>query len=444
MTLAGTHVVVVGLGASGLAAARLAAAGGASVTVTDHRPAEALPVDALPAGTTTAFGGHPISVLETADQLVLSPGVPTDLTLVREARKRAIAVRSEIEFAWRHRTDAPLAAVTGSNGKSTVTTLIAHMLRTAGIPAVAGGNLGPPASDLVLDPSWAAWVLEVSSFQSEILTDLRPRVGVFLNVSQDHLERHPGMEHYARAKARLFAFQQPGDTAVFNRDDARVARTRTDAAIRWFSLETGADASLDGERLLLGSDTLLSVDEMPLSGRHNVANALASALAARAMGAGIEPIRESLRTFTGLPHRHALVCEADGIRWIDDSKATNVGAAIAALSGYAPRSVHLILGGLSKGQDLSQLVEPVRRFAAAVYLIGRDAPAFSQALENHEVPILDCGTLERAVEQARQQAVRGETVLLAPACASFDQFIGYGERGDAFGRLATRGAQPCR
>jgi len=441
-----SYVVIIGLGASGLAAARLAAADGAQVLITDHRSAHVIQetVDALPPGTLTKLGGHPLIVLDNADLIILSPGVPADLPLVLEARRRGLLVLSEVEFAWRHRARAPLAAVTGSNGKSTVTTLVAQMMQTAGMATVAGGNLGPPASELILDDHWQSWVLEISSFQSETLAELRPRVGVFLNLSQDHLERHPDMAQYAAAKGRLFAKQEPSDTAILNADDHLVAATITAARKRFFSISAEADASLVDDRLQIGGETLIESGELQLSGRHNIANALAASLAAQEMGVSPEAIRETLRTFTGLPHRHRVVHSAEGVVWIDDSKATNVGATIAALGGYPPRSVHLILGGLGKSQDFSLLARSAGHAAAAVYLIGEDASTIAKALEGITPPVEECGTIEKAVERARHQAQPGQWVLLAPACASFDQFPNYAERGKAFEQLASEEAPSCR
>ena len=439
-----SRVVIVGLGASGLAAARLAAANGAQVTITDQRSGDAvgLIVDALPPATSKVLGGHPLSILDDADLVVLSPGVPPQSQLVLEARRRGLRVLSELEFAWEHRSEASLAAITGSNGKSTVTTLVAQMLQTAGIATVAGGNLGPPASELVLNGQWQSWVLEVSSFQSETLMGLRPHVGVFLNLSQDHLERHPNMAIYAKAKGRLFAFQQATDITILNADDSLVAGAVTDARKKFSSLNRGADADLDGESLRLLGEPLIGCGELKLSGRHNIANALAASLAAHEMGASLEAIRDTLRTFKGLPHRHRIVHEADNILWIDDSKATNVGATIAALNGYPQQSVHLILGGLGKGQDFSALVEPISRAVAMVYLIGEDAAAIAESL-GVQIQVEDCKTLEYAVESARHNARPGQWVLLAPACASFDQFEDYRERGQTFERLAANEVSSC-
>ncbi|HHQ48756.1 MAG TPA: UDP-N-acetylmuramoyl-L-alanine--D-glutamate ligase, partial [Acidobacteria bacterium] len=386
----------------------------------------------------------PAEALDGVDLLVTSPGVPAEAPLLAEARRRGIAVATEVEFAWRHRPEAPLAAVTGSNGKSTVTSLIAEMLRAQGVAVAAGGNLGPPASELVLEGGWEAWVLEISSFQAELLTAMAPRAAVLLNLSQDHLERHPDMASYLAAKLRLFAHQGADDTAVLNADDPAVAGAAVRARRRLFSLEAPADASSDGRTLFLDGEPLMEVSRLALAGRHNVANALAAALAARALGAERDAIVRALESFRGLPHRHVLVAERDGVRFVDDSKATNVGATLAALGGYRDRSVLLILGGLAKGQDFSPLVPAVRRAVRTVYLIGRDAARIEAALGG-AAPVERCGTLDVAVERARRDARRGDTVLLAPACASFDQFSGYAERGDTFAALVTgKEVAPCR
>ncbi len=438
------RILIAGLGTSGLAAARLAARDGARLAVTDVRPEEELApeIRSLEQVDATYFGGHPLTSLDGIDLVVPSPGIPADAPLLAEARRRGVPVVPEVEFAWRHRREAPLVAVTGSNGKSTVTTLIAAMLNAAGIRTAAGANLGTPASELVLEGGWEAWVLEISSFQAELMTEMAPRVAVFLNLSEDHLERHPGLEAYRDAKLQLFARQRADGIAVLNRDDPWVAGVEVPGRRRVFSLERRADAWLDGRTLRLGDEPLLDEEDLKISGRHNVANVLAAALAAAALGAGGDAIVSAARRFEGLPHRHVTVCEADGVRWVDDSKATNIGAAVAALGGYPERSVHLILGGLGKGQDFSTLVPEVRRAVRRVYLIGRDAPVIAAALGN-AAPLDMCDTLDVAVAQARKRAVRGEVVLLAPACASFDQFSGYAARGDAFARLVEEGGGSC-
>lgn len=441
----GSRVLVVGLGASGLAAARLAAADGSAVQATDRRPeAELGPALAeLPPAARTFLGGHPSACLEGVDLMVVSPGVDTTAAIVAEARARGIAVATELEFAWRHRPEAPLAAVTGSNGKSTVTVLIAEMLTASGVAVRAGGNLGPPASELVLEGGWETWVLEVSSFQAELLTALRPRVGLLLNLSQDHLERHPDMATYLAAKRRLFAFQRAGDAAVLNLDDPASVGSTVPSRRLLFSLERPAHGWLDGGRLVVHDQPLLAADRIALQGRHNLANALAAALTALELGADRAAVARTLETFEGLSHRHRRVHSQGGVQWVDDSKATNVGATLAALGGYPEGSVHLILGGLGKGQDFSPLAAVVGRTAAAVYLIGQDAERIAAALGS-AAPIELCGSLDEAVRRARAAARAGHTVLLAPACASFDQFSDYAERGDRFASLACEEVSSCR
>jgi UDP-N-acetylmuramoylalanine--D-glutamate ligase len=439
-----SRVLVVGLGRSGVAAARLAVADGAEVAVTDRRPEHELgeSLDRLPADVRVYAGGHPERSLEGIDLVVVSPGVAPEVELLARARQRGIEVVTEVEFAWRHRPDAPLAAVTGSNGKSTVTTLTAEMLRAAGMAAVAGGNLGTAASDLVVAGGWECWVLEISSFQAELLTTMAPTAAVFLNLSQDHLERHPNLESYLAAKRRLFAFQGPDDTAVLNADDPESAGTRTAAARRFFSIERQADAWLDGDRLVIDGLELTTADRLLVGGAHNLGNVLAAALAASALGADRRAIAAAAESFQGLPHRHRMVHEAGGVRFVDDSKATNIGATLAALRGYSAGSLHLILGGQAKGQDFTVLAQEVRRSVARLYVIGIDGPAIADALAG-TAPVERCETLAEAVARARTAAAAGQVVLLAPACASFDQFTGYDQRGDIFAALAREEVPAC-
>jgi len=439
------RVLVVGLGSSGAAACRLADRDGSEVWATDSREKAGLgeTMTGVPPSARLFLGGHPEGCLEAVGLVVVSPGVRADLPLLETARRRQVPVVSELEFAWLHRADAPLAAVTGSNGKSTTTVLIGEILRAAGVRAGVGGNLGTPASDLVVEGGWESWVLEVSSFQAEIFTAFRPTVAVYLNLSQDHLERHHSLEQYAAAKENLLARQTAEDTAILNADDPTVLAALTVARRRCFSLESSADGWLDGDTMVLDGEPLMTAAEVALSGRHNLANGLAACLAARALGADATAMRQALASFQGLPHRHRTVLERDGVRWVDDSKATNVGATVAALSGYPPRSVHLILGGLSKGQSFAPLTTEAQRAAVRVYLIGSDGPVIGAALGD-TVSTEACGTLDVAVARARSLASPGDTVLLAPACASFDQFSGYPERGEAFIDLVEHGVVACR
>jgi UDP-N-acetylmuramoylalanine--D-glutamate ligase len=438
------RVLVVGLGSSGVAAVRLAAADGSEVWATDLRSESELATElaALGGNVRTFLSGHPDSCLDGVGLVIASPGVPADAPLLEAARRRGIEINTEIEFAWFHRPQAELVAVTGSNGKSTVTELTARMLVEAGRSTVAGGNLGRPASQLVLDGGWESWVLEISSFQAELLTAMAPRVAIFLNLSQDHLERHPDLDTYFAAKQRLFAFQTDADTAVLNADDPMVAATRTAARKRNFSIFGPADASLDGDELLLDGEPIMRSSGMGLSGIHNVANALAAALAAAVLGAPPAAMATALSTFDGLEHRHRIVHTEEGVRWVDDSKATNVGATLAALRGYPDNSLHLILGGQAKGQDFEVLAEEVRRAVTRLYVIGEDGPAIAKTLAGRAATE-NCETLAEAVRRARRHAASGEWVLLAPACASFDQFSNYGERGDRFTDLARQEVAPC-
>jgi UDP-N-acetylmuramoylalanine--D-glutamate ligase len=437
--------LVVGLGRSGLAAARLAAADGSEVWVTDLRSESELTneLENLPSGVTPFLGGHPMGCLDGVELVVVSPGVPPTTPLLVEAQDRRIPLQSEVEFAWGHRPGARLVAVTGSNGKSTVTELVAQMLRDAGRSVAAGGNLGTAASQLVQEGGWDYWVLEVSSFQAEVLTTMRPDVAVFLNLSQDHLERHPDIDSYLAAKRNLFSFQRAEDVAVLNADDPAVAATVTAARRRMFSLDGSADACLAADKLMLGDTVLTTTQAVALSGSHNIANALAAALAAAALDVPVKAMAATLAAFEGLDHRHRTVHEENGVRWVDDSKATNVGATLAALRGYPDHSVHLILGGQAKGQDFSILHAEVERVVARIYLIGVDGRAVGEVLSG-AAPAENCQTLEEAVSRARRAATPGQWVLLAPACASFDQFSGYDERGDRFAGLAREEAAPCR
>jgi UDP-N-acetylmuramoylalanine--D-glutamate ligase len=341
-----------------------------------------------------------------------------------------------VELAARAMANTPIVGVTGSNGKTTVTSLIGEMLRAAKWRVGVGGNIGLAAGELALADPWDAVVIELSSFQLEGCVTLRPRVALLLNISADHLDRHPTIAAYLAAKLRVFALQHRDDWAVLNADDPALAELELPSQTVRFSLaRAAAEAHLAGDTLVLDGAPLLHRDELHLLGEHNVANALAAALAAARMGASREAIATALRTFRGLPHRHQVVAEAHGVRFVDDSKGTNIGATAAGLAGYSPGSVHLILGGLGKRQDFRELRPAVAGRVVRAYLIGADAPAIAAALVD-AVPIESCGTLEVAVGRAAANATSGDVVLLSPACASFDQFDNYAHRGDEFARLA--------
>jgi len=433
-----SRALVVGLGVSGVAAATLLANQGWRVTVNDRsgKAELAAHLAQLPAGVQAVLGSHPAELLAATDLVVVSPGVGWDLPLLSEARRREIAVIAEVELASLSLAGTPIVGITGSNGKTTVTSLTGEIMRAAGWRTGVGGNIGTAASELALAGGWDAIVLELSSFQLEGCVTLRPRVAALLNVSPDHLDRHPTMAGYLAAKARIFARQGANDFAVINADDPALPGLAIPSRIVRFSLlDRTAEAHLAGGALVLDGEPLVPRAELPLLGDHNVANALAAALAASRLGAPPSAIAQTLRSFKALPHRHQLVAERGGVRWVDDSKGTNIGATAAGLAGYPPGTIHLILGGLGKGQDFNELRQATEGRLARVYLIGEAAGEIAEALEG-TAPIESCGLLAEAVRRAAAHARPGDTVLLSPACASFDQFANYAHRGDEFARLA--------
>jgi UDP-N-acetylmuramoylalanine--D-glutamate ligase len=432
------RALVVGLGESGVAATLLLHSQGWHVTVNDRADASSLAtrLAALPAGVERVLGNHPLGLLEECDLIVVSPGVPWDLPLLAAARARSIEVIAEVELAVRSLPGVPVAGITGSNGKTTTTALLGEIMNTGGIATGVGGNIGTAACDLARTGRWRAVVLELSSFQLEGCSTLRPHVAALLNLSPDHLDRHPTMPEYLHAKARIFTHQHIDDVAILNADDPWLDGLAVPSHIERFSLvDQTAAAHLAGDTLVLDGMALLSRADLPLLGDHNVANALAAALAAARMGVDRLVIAAALRGFRGLPHRHQLVAEANGVRWVDDSKGTNMGATAAGLAGYRAGTIHLILGGLGKGQDFAELRPAVEGRVARVYLIGEAAGVIGAALGG-AVPLEECGTLAAAIGRALELARPGDTVLLSPACASFDQFRDYKHRGDEFARLA--------
>lgn len=433
------RALVVGFGASGAAACRLLLRHHWQVRVNDRATPAALAehLSELPPQVELVLGGHPPSALEGVSLVVVSPGVPWDLPLLAAARQQHLEVVDEVELASRFLAGTPLVAVTGSNGKSTVTSWIGAMAAAAGRRAGIGANLGTPASALVLAGGWDVMVWELSSFQLEGCTSLRPGVGVLLNISADHLDRHGDLDGYLAAKLRIFATQQGLDTAVLNADDPLAAAVAPPARRATFSL-TGshADAHLYRDTLVLDGGPLVDRRELLLLGAHNVANALASALAASRADIPRDAIITGLTTFPGLPHRHRLVAEVRGVLWVDDSKGTNIGATAAGLSGYPPGRIHLILGGLGKGQDFTALRPAIKGRVARAYLIGAAARELAEALAG-AAEVEPCGTLETAVSRAAASVRPGDVVLLSPACASFDQFHSYAHRGDEFARLVA-------
>lgn len=444
--LGGRSVLVIGLGKSGLAALRLAARRGARVTVADRRSEEELGEAAREArglGATVHAGGHPASLLDDADLIVVSPGVATDAEPFRTARQLGIPIWGEVELAARH-CRGRVIGISGSNGKSTVTSMAGTILRGAGVPGGTGGNLATPFSDLLAEdgPS-AVHAVELSSFQLETIEVFSPEVAVLLNLSPDHLDRYPSYEAYAAAKARLLEVQRSDAAAILNADDRESERFRDSLRGRLYQFSTrhavdvGAWLS-DGHlcvRLLSEDEptALMPRSELALPGEHNVANALAAALACALVGVPLAAIADGLRAYRALPHRLEPVATVRGVAFFNDSKATNPDSAERALQAFPARTVHLILGGKDKGTDWDRLVALAVGSARRVLLVGQ-AAAMLRVQFAERIELVDCGTVARAVEVGFEGAAPGDTVLLAPGCASFDQYLNFEERGEDFRR----------
>lgn len=439
MDVAGKKCVVIGAGASGLSAARLLLSRGAEVVVNDRRDRDALDERAsrLEAdGATLALGSHDPAFFEGAALVVLSPGVPPlpELKPVYDA----VEVVGEAELAGRLLT-APLLGITGTNGKSTVTTLVGEMMERSGRPTFVGGNLGVALCDAVgseADTPDGCVVAELSSFQLETVSRMRPRVAALLNFTPDHLDRYPSVVAYARAKAKIFVAQGEGDHAVLPAGDAEVAALGPkDPAVAVHEFGDGGEVRVeDGALLDTATGWSMPADAVRLRGRHNRDNAAAAILMARLAGASGEAMEAALREVGGLPHRAQLVRELDGVAYVDDSKATNVGAAVAALDGLASpaRRAVLIAGGIDKGGSYEPLVERLAAVGRAVVLIGKSADLVAKQMASLRLPIRRAASMEAAVVEARALARAGDVVLLAPACSSFDMFRSFAHRGDVF------------
>ncbi|HEX5100174.1 MAG TPA: UDP-N-acetylmuramoyl-L-alanine--D-glutamate ligase [Polyangiaceae bacterium] len=438
MDLRGQRVIVVGLGKSGLAAARLCVERGASVLGTDSAPLERLPPEVSSSGIEVRAGGHESVRFAEADLVVVSPGVPSFPELEAAARA-GIETIGELELACRL-LDAPIVAVGGTNGKSTTTTLVGGLLQAAGRKTFVGGNLGEPAASAVGKP-WDAVVLEVSSFQLERAPLFKPRVSILLNVTEDHLDRYPSFELYADAKGNAFVNQEPGDTAVVPFGDAsceeQARRGRGDRV----TFGSAGDYAVDDRTVVEAkSGEIFDLARGKLHGRHNLENAAAAIAAVRALDVGAGAVREGLSAFEPLPHRMALAGEVRGVTFYDDSKGTNVGAAVTALRGLREARGVLIAGGRDKHGSYEPLVEAIREKARAVVVLGEAAERIFGAIGG-AVPVEHATDIDDAVRRAFRLAERGDAVLLSPACSSFDMFKSYAERGDRFvaavGRLRT-------
>jgi UDP-N-acetylmuramoylalanine--D-glutamate ligase len=442
--------VVVGLGKTGASCVRYLAKRGDRVSATDTRraPPGLTEIKGLDSSIDLRLGGFDLSLLDGASQLLMSPGVSLAEPIAQAAIAQGIEVLGDVELFARE-VRAPVIGVTGTNGKSTVTTLVARMAAAAGRRVLAGGNLGEPALDLLEQPIPDLYVLELSSFQLETTSSLVLQAAAVLNVSADHMDRYPSVAAYARAKGRILA---NASTVVLNADDPWVVAMR-DSAYRnnartvTFSIQkASADFYLlrDGAQVFLSrrGERLIDTARMKLAGLHNSANALAALALGEAAGLGMPEMLQALESFPGLTHRSSWVADIDGVRYIDDSKGTNVGATIAAVSGM-PGPVVLIAGGEGKDQDFTPLAAALAGKTSRVLLIGKDVPAVAAAIQG-VCATETFATLEEAVRAAHRIAQAGDTVLLSPACSSLDMFRDYGHRGDVFAAavLKLKGSSP--
>jgi len=445
--LSGKNTMVVGLGETGLAVVRFLRSRGANVRVNDQRDAEALGEAAREAaalGAELVLGDHPDRAFENLALIVVSPGVPP-LEVLERAEERGTSVVSEIELAARY-IEAPIIAITGTNGKSTVTTLIGEMCRRLGRPMFVGGNLGRPMIEAI-DSDAASprglVVVELSSFQLERVSKFRAHVAVLLNVTADHLDRYPSFEAYSAAKARIFERQEIDDCAVLPADAPELRElVRGDGTIVLFGGQTGDVRVEKGVLLDVRTSLRVPVGDLRLRGSHNVSNACAASLAARFLGVADDDIASVLRDFAGLAHRMQYVRAVDGVEYIDDSKATNVGAAVASIEGLAQSGgkVILIAGGVDKGGSYQPLRQRMDQRGRAVVVLGDAGPLIEEVFAGSELALRRARTMDDAVTEAASLAKPGDTVLLAPACSSFDMFHSYAERGDVFQQaVATLG-----
>jgi UDP-N-acetylmuramoylalanine--D-glutamate ligase len=450
-------VAVLGFARSGRALTQALLERGVAVTAIDDRPRgafdgtaelEAVGVRFLFGGSDPQRGSDPADALDGAGWLALSPGVRPTHPLVVAARRRGMPVLSELEIAWRIAEEESggrhrWVAVTGTNGKSTTTAWIAEILRFGSRPVALAGNIGAPLSGFLRDRAPRDFVCEVSSFQLETVERFRPDVAVLTNVTPDHLDRYASMEEYAAAKEQIFSNQRERDFAVVNADDPIASRARPRARRVPFSRRSPAAGGTWCEKGRLFSEArgrrrdVLAAERLALPGAHNLENALAALAAADCLEAPPAAIEKGLTEFRGLPHRTELVAEAGGVRWVNDSKGTNVDATAKSLEGRPEKSVILILGGRDKHGDFGSLAAPIARTARVVLTIGEAAPKIEEAISG-SAPVESCATLENAAARAAELASSGDTVLLSPACASFDQYANFEERGAHFAALARR------
>jgi UDP-N-acetylmuramoylalanine--D-glutamate ligase len=444
LELSGKRVLVVGLGKSGVASALFLKARGSRVTVSDSKSEaelhEHIPV-LLDNGISVETGGHGERTFGQQDLIVISPGVPVNAVALEPARKLGIPIIGEVELASRF-LSGKLVAITGSNGKTTTTALVGDVIAAGAAKTLVGGNIGTPAISLASQSTDASYtVLEISSFQLETIEQFHPQVAVVLNVTPDHLDRHGTFEIYWDAKRRIFENQTAEDFAVLNVDDAEAAKMGKGlkSQLRWFSRKSEIDsgAFVRGDRIVYkdsqGERDIMAVSDMQLKGAHNVENVLAAVAIGMIVGVAPENIRTAVRNFKAVEHRLEFVATINGVEFYNDSKATNVDATIKALESF-PKNIHIILGGKDKGSDYTVLKPLLQARVKKVYTIG----AAAEKIESHirgAADIVHAGTIEVAVRKAMETASPGDVVVLAPACASFDQFTSYEHRGRVFKEL---------
>jgi len=433
-------ILIIGLGQTGLSCARFLGQKGCAVAMMDTRnqPPNLAKLQSEYPDVFIKTGGLDNELMQQADMIVLSPGVDPRVDEIVNAKNAGIEIVGDIELFARY-ANAPIVAITGSNGKSTVTTLLAAMAVESGKEVNVGGNLGTPALDLISEPAPDFYIVELSSFQLETVKSLNAFAATILNISPDHLDRYDSDKEYKAAKVQIFA----GDgVMILNRDDDAVSQlsdvNRNEIG---FSLDAseGVDFGViqhNGiDYLAEGSEPLLAVSELKIIGQHNIANALAALALGSAMALAMSAMIAALQQYSGLAHRCRLVMEKAGVRWFNDSKATNVGACIAAIEGLAGcgNSV-LIAGGEAKDQDFSELTAVLEKYVSAVIVLGQDAALIAQVVPSH-IPTHGVQTMQDAVIKAKEIVQHGENVLLSPACASFDMFAGYADRGEVFEAL---------
>src|SRR5258708_3929882 len=446
MDLKNRRVLVVGLGWSGAASAFFLQARGARVTVSDSKT-EAQLQNEVPAlldrGIYIETGRHGERTFRDQDLIVVSPGVPSDQPELQSARSLGIPVIGEVELAFRF-LQGKVIAITGSNGKTTTTTLVGEILAKSGKKTLVGGNIGTPVISLVEKSTLDTYlVLEISSFQLETIEQFRPWISVILNITPDHLDRHHTFQAYMDAKTRIFEKQQTGDFAVLNADDATCAglKAKAKSPLYWFSRKQPVESGtfLRGEQIVFRKNgegkevPVMDLADIHLKGAHNLENVLAAACVGVIAGSTPQQVRQAVSEFNGVEHRLEPVATIKGVAFFNDSKATNVDATIKALESF-PGNIHIILGGKDKGSDYSVLNPLLRERAKRAYLVGDAAEKIGSQIKG-ATPLVFSGTLESAIHQAFDSAVPGDVVLLAPACASFDQFENYEHRGRVFKQL---------